>query len=111
MAAVVVQFSHKRVASLFMDSGGKVIKVEGICEYKGDCYEPNIFFDSKRNEFYFTFTAEYDSNSRKVLVTKRNSSGAGYALSDTETIGFTNKTFARTSGYYNELTDRYVSLF
>ena len=112
--------SRKEVASLFVDSKGKVLKAETICSFKGSAFEPNIFFDSKRNEFFFACTVESggvanaDFNLRSdvysVVLTKRD--GNGQHASNTETtatknfVGYTNNTFAKTTGYYNELTDR-----
>ena len=122
MAAVVMHGGRKEVAGIFVDLRGKVLKAEAICNFKGSAYEPNIFVDTKRNEFYFTCTVESggisnaDFNLRSgfytIVLTKRNAFGEH--ASNTETtktknfVGYTNKTFARTGGYYNELTDRYV---
>ena len=120
VGAVVIEESRKEVIGLFVDSKGKVVKHDGICSFKGSSYEPNIFFDSKRNEFYFTCTvasegvAQSDFNLRPgmhmVVLTKRTS--AGEHASNTETadtknfVGYTNRTLAKTTGYYNKLTDK-----
>lgn len=120
VGAVVVEESRKEVAGLFIDTGGKVLKAEEICDFKGSAYEPNIFFDSKRNEFFFTCTVgsgsvvNADFNLRSglhmVVLTKRDAHGAH--ASNTESadtknfVGYTNNTLAKTTGYYNEHTDR-----
>ena len=106
--------------SLFFDRGGKVFKTEGICSFKGNAYEPNIFFDSKRNEFVFSCTVENGvvaksdftlrSGLHMVVITKRTARGAHAANTETAAtknfVGYTNKTYARTAGYYNEHLDR-----
>ena len=113
---------RKGVVGVFVDSKGKVLKTAEICSFKGDAYEPNIFFDSKRSEFYFSCTvssggvADADFNLRSglhmVVLTKKDANGAH--ASNTESadtknfLGYTNKTLSRTSGYYNEHIDRYV---
>lgn len=109
---------------LFADARGKVLKSDPVCSFRGNAHEPNIFVDSKRNEFYFTCTVQgggvsnADFNLRPglnmVVLTKRDANGVH--ASNTETadtknfVGYTNNTHAKTSGYYNERTDRYVSL-
>ena len=106
--------------SLFFDRAGKVFKTEGICSFKGNAYEPNIFFDSKRNEFVFACTVEngvvaksdftLQSGLPMVVITKRTARGAHAANTGTAAtknfVGYTNKTYARTAGYYNEHLDR-----
>ena len=98
-----------------------MLKSDSICSFKGNAYEPNIFVDSKRKEFYFTCTIQRggvsnaDFNLRSgvnmLVLTKRN--GTGAHASNTETsetknfVGYTSNTFAKTTGYYNERTDRY----
>lgn len=115
--------TRKEVIGLFVDARGKILKADSVCSFKGNAYEPNIFTDSKRNEFFFTCTvqgggvANADFNLRPglnmVVLTKRDAKGAH--ASNTETaetknfVGYTNNTLAKTSGYYNERTDRYVS--
>ena len=122
VAAVVVDGGHKEVAGVFVTPAGKVLKAEAICDFKGNAYEPNIFFDSKRNEFYFTCTVEsggvadadfnLQSGLHMIVLTKRNATGGHASNTDSAStknfVGYTNKTLARTSGYYNEFTDRYV---
>ena len=104
--------------SLFFDRGGKVFKTDRICSFKGN--EPNIFFDSKRNEFVFACTVEngvvaksdftLQSGLPMVVITKRTARGAHAANTGTAAtknfVGYTNKTYARTAGYYNEHLDR-----
>ena len=120
MGAVVLEETRKEVIGLFVDSKGKVLKADSICKFKGDTYEPNIFFDSKRDEFFFTCTVENggianaDFNLQSgvyiVVLTKRDS--VGEHASNTEKaetknfVGYTNNSLAKTNGYYNELTDR-----
>lgn len=120
MGAVVLEGTRKEVMGLFVDSKGKVLKADSICSFKGNAYEPNIFFDSKRNEFFFTCTVEnggvanadfnLKSGVHMVVLTKRDS--VGEHASNTEKaetknfVGYTNNTLAKTTGYYNELTDR-----
>ena len=118
MGAVVVEETRKEVIGLFVDSKGKVLKGDSICNFKGDAYEPNIFFDSKRDEFVFTCTvenggiadADLQSGVNIVVLTKRDSNGEH--ASNTEKaeiknfVGYTNNSLAKTNGYYNELTDR-----
>ena len=121
MAAVVVDGGRKEVAGVFVDPAGKVLKTETICDFKGNAQEPNIFFDSKRNDFYFTCTVEsgsianadfnLQSGLHMIVLTKKNATGGHASNTDSNTknfVGYTNKTLARTSGYYNEFTDRYV---
>ena len=121
MAAVVIHGARTEVAGIFADLRGKVLKAQTICSFKGDAYEPNIFVDTKRDEFYFTCTiqsggiANADFNLQSglymIVLTKKNAFGEHATNTETaETknfVGYTNKTFGRTSGYYNELTDRY----
>ena len=120
MVAAVVEETRKEVIGLFVDSKGKVLKVDPICSFKGDAYEPNIFFDSKRDEFVFTCTvekggiadADFDLQSGVyiVVLTKRDSYGEHASNTEkAETknfVGYTNNSLAKTNGYYNELTDR-----
>jgi len=122
-AAVVVNGGRKEVAGVFIDSRGKVLKAELIFSFKGNAYEPNIFFDSKRNEFYFTCTVEsggiakadfnLQSGLNTIVLTKKSATGGHASNTDTAKtknfVGYTNKMLARTSGYYNKLIDRYVS--
>ena len=114
--------TRKEVIGLFVDTRGKVLKSDPVCSFRGNAYEPNIFVDSKRSEFYFTCTVQgggvssADFNLRPglnmVVLTKRDANGVH--ASNTETadtknfVGYTNNTHAKTSGYYNERTDRYV---
>ena len=124
MGAVILNAGRKEVVSLFMDSTGKILKSEGICSFKGNAYEPKIFFDSKRNEFFFACTVEsggvadadfnLQSGLHMVVITKRDANGA-HASNTKSTgtknfVGYTNKTLARTSGYYNEHLDRYYEV-
>ena len=97
-----------------------MFKTEGICSFKGNAYEPNIFLDSKRNEFFFACTVENGgiansdftlrSGLHMLVITKRTASGAHAANTETAAtknfVGYTNKTHARTAGYYNEHLDR-----
>ena len=116
MVAAVVEETRKEVIGLFVDSKGKVLKVDPICKFKGDAYEPNIFVDSKRNEFVFTCTVEKGgiTNLRPgfnvVVLTKRDTNGEHASNTEkAETknfVGYTSNSLAKTNGYYNELTDR-----
>ena len=116
MVAAVVEETRKEVIGLFADSKGKVLKGDSICKFKRDAYEPNIFFDSKRNEFVFTCTVEkggitnLQSGFNTVVLTKRDSNGEHASNTEkAETrnfVGYTNNSLAKTNGYYNELTDR-----
>ncbi|XP_022788297.1 uncharacterized protein LOC111328184 [Stylophora pistillata] len=122
VGAVVLAHTRKEVIGLFVDARGKILKADSVCSFKGNAYEPNIFTDSKRNEFFFTCTvqgggvANADFNLRPglnmVVLTKRDAKGAH--ASNTETaetknfVGYTNNTLAKTSGYYNERTDRLI---
>ena len=122
MGAAVIDGGRKEVVALFVGFNGNVLKSEPVCNFKGDAFEPNIFFDSKRKEFYFTCTvtsggiADADFTLRSgltmIVSTKKNAYGAHAANTVTGAtknfIGYTNKTHAKTSGYYNELTDRLV---
>lgn len=122
VGAVVLSHSRKEVIGLFADARGKVLKSDPVCSFRGNAHEPNIFVDSKRNEFYFTCTVQgggvsnADFNLRPglnmVVLTKRDANGVH--ASNTETadtknfVGYTNNTHAKTSGYYNERTDRLI---
>ncbi|XP_020600643.1 uncharacterized protein LOC110039834 [Orbicella faveolata] len=122
VGAVILEETRKEVTGLFVDSKGKVLKVDSICSFKGDAYEPNIFFDSKRDEFFFTCTVEnggianadfeLKSGVHMVVLTKRDSNGEHASNTEkAETknfVGYTNNTLAKTTGYYNELTDRLI---
>lgn len=120
MGAVILEETHKEVTGLFVDSKGKVLKADSICTFKGNAYEPNIFVDSKRDEFFFTCTvenggianADFDLKSgvHMVVLTKRDSNGEHASNTEkAETknfVGYTNNSLAKTTGYYNKLTDR-----
>ena len=177
MGAVVLEENRKQVVGVFVDPKGKFLKSDSICSFKGNAYEPNIFFDSKRDEIFFTCTVEdreipfagdYDvvigsgtgmkgvdisctfkgnsykpkifhdlktdkvyysctrkeiemdgiafadsdlkSGVRRVVLTKRDSNGEHAANTEKKKtknfVGYTNNMLARTTGYYNELTDR-----
>ena len=120
VGAVVIEGGKKEVVSLFFDRGGRVSKTEGICSFKGNAYEPNIFLDSRRNEFFFACTVENGgvansdfalrSGLHMLVITKRTASGAHAANTKTAStknfVGYTNKTHARTAGYYNAHLDR-----
>lgn len=122
MGTSVIDGARKEVAALFVGFNGNVLKSEPVCNFKGDAYEPNIFFDSKRKEFYFTCTvarggiADADFTLRSgltiIVSTKKDANGNHAANTVTGAtknfIGYTNKTLAKTTGYYNELTDRLV---
>ena len=120
VGAVIVDGGRKEVASVFFDWAGKVSKTDMICSFKGNAYEPNIFFDSKRNEFFFACTVENGgiansdftlrSGLHMLVITKRTAHGAHAANTKTAStknfVGYTNKTHARTAGYYNAHLDR-----
>ena len=121
MAAVVVSgVTRKEVTGLFLDSKGKVLKWDPVCGAEKDAYEPNIFFDSKRDEFYFTCTVEKggvtkaDFNLKEgvnyLIFTKLDSNGEHASNTEKKEtknfVGYTNNTLAKTTGYYNEQTDR-----
>lgn len=122
VGAVVIEGGKKEVVSLFFDRGGRVSKTEGICSFKGNAYEPNIFLDSRRNEFFFACTVENGgvansdftlrSGLHMLVITKRTASGAHAANTKTAStknfVGYTNKTHARTAGYYNAHLDRLI---
>ena len=120
VGAVILDGGRKEVASVFFDRGGKVSQTDSICSFKGNAYEPNIFFDSKRNEFFFACTVENGgiaktdftlrSGLHMLVITKRTAHGAHAANTETAAtknfVGYTNKTHARTAGYYNAHLDR-----
>ena len=120
MGAVVLEGTRKEVVGVFADPKGKFLKADSICSFKGNAYEPNIFFDSKRDEIFFTCTVENEgiafadfdlkSSVHTVVLTKRDSNGEHAANTEKKEtknfVGYTNNTLARTTGYYNELTDR-----
>ncbi|XP_078373114.1 uncharacterized protein LOC144656754 isoform X1 [Oculina patagonica] len=113
---------RKEVVGVFFDFKGKVQYTDAVCHFiKGDGYEPNLFYDSMRKEIYFTCTVEsrgvrtlhldLRSGLHLLVIDKRNASGAHASNLDPSQlnfIGYTNKTFARTRGYYNELLDRLI---
>lgn len=121
IGAAVMESGRTEVVGLFVGQTGKVLKAESVCSFKGNAYEPNIFFDSKRKDFYFTCTVEnggianadfnLQSGLQMLALTKRNAFGEHASNTKTAAtknfVGYTNKTMARTSGYYNEATDRY----
>ena len=116
----MLEENRKEVTGLFLDSKGKLVKGDSVCSFKGDAYEPNIFFDSKRDEFIFTCTvesggiADADFNLKAgvhmVVLTKRDSNGEHASNTEKKEtknfVGYTNNTLAKTTGYYNEQTDR-----
>lgn len=122
VGAVVVDGGRKEVVGLFVDKKGKVLKALPICNFKGDAFEPNVFIDSKRNESYFTCTvssggianADFKLKSGLTIIVATKKDAHGEHASNTKTadtknfIGYTNKTLARTSGYYDELADRLI---
>ena len=119
-AIELLEKGRKEVAGFFLDSKGTFLKGESMFSFKGDAYEPNIFFDSKRDEFIFTCTvesggiADADFNLKAgvhmVVLTKRDSNGEHASNTEKKEtknfVGYTNNTLAKTTGYYNEQTDR-----
>ena len=111
---------RKEVVGVFLDFKGKVQYSDAVCHFiKGDGYEPNLFYDSKRKEIYFTCTVEsrgvrtlhldLTAGLHLLVIDKRNATGAHASNLDSSQlnfIGYTNKTFARTRGYYNKILDR-----
>lgn len=122
VGASVIDGGRKEVAALFVDLNGNVLKTELVCSFKGDASEPNIFFDSKRKEFYFTCTvarggiadADFTLRSGLTMIVSTKKDAKGNHAANTVTgatknfIGYTNKRLAKTTGYYNELTDRLI---
>ena len=120
MGAAVVEETRKEVIGLFVDFNGNVLKGDSVCRFKGNATEPNIFFDSKRDEFFFSCTVEKggiakaDFNLKAglhmVVLTKRDSNGEHASNTEKKEtknlVGYTNNTLAKTTGYYNEQTDR-----
>ena len=118
-AIELLEKGRKEVAGFFLDSKGTFLRGESMFSFKGDAYEPNIFFDSKRDEFYFTCTAETEgitdtdinlkAGVRMVALTKRDRNGehaSNLEKKNNNFVGYTNNTLAKTTGYYNEQTDR-----
>jgi len=120
VGAVVLEETRKEVIGLFVDSKGNVLKGDSVCRFKGNAFEPNIFFDSKRDEFFFTCTVEnggiakadfnLKAGAHMVVLTKRDSNGEHASNTEKKEtknlVGYTNNTLAKTTGYYNEQTDR-----
>lgn len=118
MAAAVIESDTKQIVDVFLDFKGKVQSAKVLFSYKRNSFEPNIFLDSKTNEFYFTCTvesggapsADLKSGLHMILLTKLNGTGAHASNTNSRStmnlVGYTNNTLAKTSGYYNEHTDR-----
>lgn len=117
MVAAVIEHSTKQVVDVFIDFKGKILKGEVLFKFPKSAYEPNIFFDSKRKEFYFMCTVEsgglshpdLKSGLQMIFLTKLKTDGT-QARKSTKIplsfVGYTNNSFAKTSGYYNKHTDR-----
>lgn len=111
--------ASKQVVDAFLDVRGNIQRGEVLFSFKKSAYEPKIFLDSKRNEFYFTCTvesggiehADLKTGFQMIFLTKLDSKGAqpsntGTTKKAMSFVGYTNNTLAKTSGYYNEHTDR-----
>ena len=119
-AVILENDGLKVVFDVFMDPKGNMLRATTVFAFKTSSYEPNIFFDSKRKDFFFLATVEsgglqkYDSNIVPGLQTVifHRVKGTG-ALGPNKNspkkivvVGYTNNKFAKTSGYFNEFTDR-----
>ena len=122
VAAMVLVQPRKEVFGVFMNNVGKNQKAVPICSYKNHAYEPRVFLDEHRMEFYFTCTVQNSGSHNAdfvlgsapyfIVATKRNATGdhaANTPSAETKNfVGYTNKEFANPQGYYNKLTDRFV---
>ena len=111
---------RKDVFALFLTGQGKLASNQQVCSFRTDAYEPNLWWDSKREEVYFTCQIARQAAVGKadfqlqpepylVLLTKKNATGANAASVGQNTkhmVGYTNKRYANTRGYYNPRLDR-----
>ena len=111
-ATVVLSQPRKEVAALFLSSLGKLSSAQNICSFRTDAYAPNLWWDSKREEIYFTCQIERHifAGQYVVVLTKKNATGAHAANTPTQrtknVVGYTDKQNAHIQGYYNPRLDR-----
>ena len=107
--------------ALFLNSVGKVSSFQSVCSFRTDAYAPNLWWDSKREEIYFTCqiarqaavgVSDFALEPGQYLVVATKKNATGYHAANTpkrstlHLVGYTDKQHANIQGYYNPRLDR-----